>query len=82
MINKQAMIEIFKTNVNSRIDAYLITRSIKASFAVCDVSFDLDDRDKILRIVSDNVLEADDISRLLATHGFHAAPLPDEILTL
>jgi len=71
------MIEVFKTNVQSLPDAYLLIRSLSNAFSGCEASFDLDDCDRILRIKTADVICHAEIVQLLHTYGFDAAPLPD-----
>jgi hypothetical protein len=67
------MIEVFKTNVNSRHHAQMLVEEIHSRFEGYSANFDLWDCDKILRIKSGDVLvEAEDIVNLLRQKGFSA----------
>lgn len=44
------MTEIFKTNVQTEIEALLLTRLLGKIFSEAKINFDLEDCDKILRI--------------------------------
>lgn len=44
------MTEIFKTNVQTEIEALLLTTLLKKIFAEAKINFDLEDCDKILRM--------------------------------
>lgn len=46
------MIGIFKTNINTVQDKNTVIESISASFNVADCSIDIEDCDKVLRIVA------------------------------
>lgn len=44
------MIEVFKTNVQNKVQAKRILNKLKKGFSEAYINFDLDDCDKILRI--------------------------------
>ena len=44
------MIEVFKTNINSKKIADKIRSCLEEAFPEHDINFDLDDSDKILRV--------------------------------
>lgn len=73
------MVEVFKTNVKAPTDAQKILAQIHAGFVGYKASFDLEDCDKILRIVShDGTMQSDAIMRLVKKMGYKASVLPDE----
>lgn len=73
------MIEVFKTNVTSAPLAALLVYEINQEFPACRANFDLQDCDRILRVVSaDGSVPVNRIIDLLRAHGFYAEPLSDE----
>ena len=60
MLKLDAMVEVFKTNVQREIDTNYIIAVIKRQFPLYKVNFDLEDCDKILRVEGAN-LEAENI---------------------
>lgn len=67
------MIEVFKTNVNSRHHAQMLVEEIHSRFSGYRANFDLWDCDKILRIKSEDALvEAAGIIELFREKGYHA----------
>lgn len=77
------MIEVFKTNVQTRRDASLILKQIHKIQPGYDANFDLDDCDKILRVECVyGPVDARWIIQLLLESGFTAAILEDVIYTV
>jgi hypothetical protein len=75
------MIEVFKTNVTQRRDAYRLIESIHRVFRGYKANFDLQDCDRILRIVAGSGhVDAGAVIRLLSRQGFEATVLEDVIL--
>jgi mevalonate kinase len=71
-------IEVFKTNVEDKEEADKIIEAIHQSFEDHKANFDLQDCDKILRVVSANeYLQATSVIQLVKTLGYHAEILPD-----
>ncbi len=69
-------VEVFKTNVDSKKEAKMILEEIEASFPGAKVNFDLDDKDKILRIQSPSV-SIEEIKNCLEGKGYYCELLPD-----
>ena len=70
------MVEVFKTNITRPEDAYRILRIIHSSLPSHKASFDLDDCDKILRVVNqDNEICSSLIIKMIQEIGFKAAIL-------
>lgn len=68
-----AMIEVFRTNVNSRNEADLLAGKIHETFESYLANFDLEDCDKILRIeTAGEHLDAKAIINLVNQYGFMA----------
>jgi hypothetical protein len=73
------MIEVFKTNVENEEQAGFVRELIRKSVRNCEVCFDLDDCDRVLRIKSEGSIDAGHLIRLLGIYGFEADVLPDEV---
>lgn len=75
------MVEVFKTNVAEPIFAYKLVEQIHQRFADYKANFDLEDCDRILRVVcTTGTVEAAGLIALLNEWGFKAEVLPDEII--
>jgi hypothetical protein len=74
-------IEVFKTNVADPEQAQWLVDQIERNFANCKVNFDLDDCDRILRVVFDGKVQTDLLTDLLKNVGCIAEVLPDTIQT-
>ncbi|MBL7922234.1 MAG: hypothetical protein JNJ40_18105 [Bacteroidia bacterium] len=72
------MVEVFKTNVQEPFHADILLKLIHKSFNEVNASFDLEDRDKILRVESLSVIENDRLINLIQSLGFVIEVLPDE----
>ena len=66
------MIEIFATNIRSIKDARIIEGLFSIVFPRLDVNFDLDDRDKILRVQSVSPIDSNSIVSYVRNLGFSA----------
>ena len=72
------MVEAFKINVSDADKANLLLDQIHNTFKGYKASFDLEDCDKILRIVSaSQAMEASYFINLLHSYRFEAEILPD-----
>lgn len=72
------MVEVFKTNVNTRGQADMLVDLIHKTFNSYTANFDLDDCDKILRVKSTSgFIEAALLVDLLKNFGYKAEVLPD-----
>jgi hypothetical protein len=75
-------IEVFKTNVADPERAKWLVDQIEGTFTKCKVNFDLNDCDRILRVVSDGEIQSDVLIDLLQNSGCSAEVLTDTIQTL
>ena len=75
-------VEVFKTNVADPERAKWLVDQIERNFTNCKVNFDLDDCDRILRVVFDGKIQFDLLIDLLKNVGCQAEVLPDTIQTL
>lgn len=65
-----SLIGIFKTDVQNKTQARLMTHLLKAVFFNLKINFDLDDCDKILRVEGLNELYSQEIINDLGKLGF------------
>jgi hypothetical protein len=72
------MVEVFKTNVKDPEQAVRVLERIHATFPGYSANFDLDDCDKILRVISRGVISIPDLVELIKRSGFDAQVLADE----
>jgi hypothetical protein len=63
------MVEVFKTNVQKKVQSKRLQCILSEAFPSFKINFDLSDRDKVLRIEADNV-EAVPVMMLVQEHGF------------
>ena len=75
-------VEVFKTNVADPEQANWLADQIERNFANCKVNFDLDDCDRILRVVFEEQIQSDLLIDLLKNAGCKAEVLPDTIQTI
>ena len=75
-------VEVFKTNVVDPERAKWLVDQIERHFANCKVNFDLDDSDRILRVVFENHMPSDLLIDLLNHAGCIAEVLPDTPQTI
>jgi hypothetical protein len=74
------MVEVFKTDVCDRRYAELLIQEICSQCTGYSASFDLDDCDRILRVVSSaGEVDASRVIHLIERFGFSAEVLDDEI---
>lgn len=72
-------VEVFKTNVQTDEEATRLTNNIHQNFAGCQVNFDLDDCDRILRFQSSTeLIPTNELIQFMRAAGFQAEILPDE----
>ena len=64
------MVEVFKTNVQKKIQSNRLLCILSDAFPALQINFDLSDCDKVLRIKGDHI-EAFSIMILVKEHGFH-----------
>lgn len=65
-------IGVYKTNVGNRIKAKLILETIYRQLPDCDPSFDLEDCDRVLRVVSpENGIDESKIRGILEKYGYY-----------
>jgi hypothetical protein len=50
------MVEVFKTNVRKKTQSKRILLALYEQFPYCEMNFDLEDRDKILRVEGKKIL--------------------------
>jgi hypothetical protein len=73
------MIEVFKTDVDNSRFADILVEHIQRTFQGYEANFDLQDRDKILRVKNvTGLVNSDRLIKILNTFGFYAEVLPDD----
>ena len=72
------MIKVFKTDIDSLIQADLVKNSLLIKFPDFTIHFDLEDPDRILRVEGGN-FRTEDISGCLEEHGFTCVDLPIDL---
>jgi|JI7StandDraft_1071085.scaffolds.fasta_scaffold695799_2 hypothetical protein len=73
------IIEIFQTNVDSESIAQTILTEINNLFPELVVNFDLEDCDRILRLVTPSYDFVPKVSAILVDSGYQCEVLPDDI---
>ncbi|UXP31243.1 hypothetical protein N6H18_12880 [Reichenbachiella agarivorans] len=63
-------IEVFKTNVDCQHKAADILKELLNLFSYSEANFDLDDCDRVLRIVGENI-EIKEVIKLINQTGYH-----------
>lgn len=67
-------VEVFKTNVEEDEQAKLLIDTLMVHFPYHRINFDLQDRDKILRVAG-NQVSSEKIIELISTHGYQCEVL-------
>jgi hypothetical protein len=49
------MVEVFRTNIKKVAQSKMLVRLLSKHFPGCDINFDLDDCDKVLRVEGDDI---------------------------
>jgi DNA uptake protein ComE-like DNA-binding protein len=70
-------IEVFKTNMSSWEEAKKLTDLLALRFPHVSVNFDLEDCDKILRVVSPNTQDVEELQKFIENRGIEIERLPD-----
>jgi len=70
------MIEIFSTNINSPVEAQVVLRALQTNLTTSDISIDLEDCDRVLRLVAKKISHTDVINTVNQL-GFICEVLPD-----
>ncbi|RUA16385.1 MAG: hypothetical protein DSY83_05805 [Flavobacteriia bacterium] len=76
-----AMVEVFKTNIISNINAEQVLGVLQTQFPYLGINFDLEDCDNILRVQSKLDMEIciESIYRIVKGLGFEIEVLPDVV---
>jgi hypothetical protein len=74
-------VEVFKTNVADPEQAKWLVDQIERNFTSCKVNFDLDDCDRILRVMFEGNFQSESLIHLLKNAGCTAEVLPDTFQT-
>ncbi|WP_339814162.1 hypothetical protein [uncultured Imperialibacter sp.] len=74
------MVEVFKTTVDNHVQAFRLLEAIHRAFPDYSANFDLDDCDRILRVVSHtSKLNTCAVIHLIISQGCFAEILNDEL---
>lgn len=74
------MVEVFKTNVNSREHAHMFLTQMRSTHSDYKVNFDLEDCDRILRVeCMSGTVNPSAVINLLMKCGFKGEVLADEV---
>lgn len=68
------MVEVFKTNVHEAEESHRLRSLLLEHFPGCNISFDMEDCDRVLRIAGHTIITEKAISILLA-EGYNCEPL-------
>ncbi|HYG14140.1 MAG TPA: hypothetical protein VEC12_00195 [Bacteroidia bacterium] len=69
-----AVVEVFKTNVKYTVQAEKLVAALKQHFNGARINFDLEDRDKILRLEGENI-NAGTVAEIMRKNGFNCEVL-------
>ncbi len=67
---------ILKTDINSRYDFKKVKNRLKGYYRINELTIDLDDRDKVVRLIGDDI-EPNDVVSKIKSYGFLCEELPD-----
>ncbi len=67
---------ILKTDINSRYDFSTVKNRLDGSYRINECTIDLEDKDKVVRIIGDNI-EVNDVVGRIKSFGFLCEELPD-----
>jgi len=70
------MVEVFKTNVQQHEQAEQLASVLRGRIDFCQVNFDLEDCDKILRVEGEEIC-VETVIEILNTHGLQCEVLSD-----
>jgi hypothetical protein len=68
-LNRNKMVEVFKTNIQKKIQSKMMLSILSEAFPSFKINVDLSDCDKVLRVEGDNI-EALSIMILVKENGF------------
>lgn len=67
---------ILKTDIKSKYDFRIVKNKLKENYKINECTIDLDDRDKIVRVIGDHI-ETNDVVSKIKSYGFLCEELPD-----
>jgi hypothetical protein len=67
---------ILKTDINTRNDFKKVKNRLKGFYRLNECTIDLDDRDKVVRVIGENIRTNDIVSKI-NSYGFLCEELPD-----
>ncbi len=67
---------ILKTNINSKNDFTSVKDNLNDSYKINECTIDLDDQDKVVRVIGDG-FKIDDVISKFSSLGYYCEELPD-----
>ncbi len=67
---------ILKTDIKNRYDFRKVRNKLQGYYRINECTIDLEDRDKVVRVIGDNIEKNDVVSRI-KSYGFLCEELPD-----
>ena len=76
------IVEVFRTNVSSEEESQAVLAALVKELGAVKVNFDLEDCDRIMRIISEKQIAPGFICDIVRDRGFFCDVLPDEVYIL
>lgn len=67
---------ILRTNIKSKTDFSSIKRNLNNSYQINECTIDLEDRDRVVRVIGENI-KKEDVVNSISSLGFACEELPD-----
>ena len=67
---------ILKTDIKNRYDFRKVRNKLQGYYRINECTIDLEDRDKVVRVIGDNI-ETNDVVSRIKSYGFLCEELPD-----
>ena len=67
---------ILKTDINTRYDFRIVKNRLKGYFRINECTIDLDDKDKVVRVIGD-IIETNDLVSKIKSYGYLCEELTD-----
>jgi hypothetical protein len=79
MMKHKRFIEVFTTTVMSPHESFAITACLASIMEGSEITFDLEDIDRVLRVASPAPINNECIVRVVESFGFQADVMPDVV---
>ena len=73
---QEPLVHIFSTNIRSEFDKEFLTTQLRRNPSVSQITFDLTDREKVLRVES-STLSSRQIINILSNYGYSCKEMTD-----